>query len=346
MTEIQIKKLNDEPDIWDEFVKDCDQGTIFHTYGWLKIINKHDDKFTLEMLGGYYGQELIGVFPLFIRYGKWINHAVSPLLPIFSPYGGPLFNSINRNQNSIESIIFGFISAVEQYLSEKKVNHMHFITTFPFEDVRIFNWNGYNNLSPKYTYVLNLKQSKDEILQNMEKNKRYNIIRGLKNKKIILKKIQPSEEFIDAFWSLMIKTHERSNIKVPSIKKILSELILTYPANISIHAGFYESKIVAIDINVHFNYKIHTLLAASDRDFLKHNIPNLLLWDEIQSGIENGYKSMDLVGANVPSIAKFKAGFNPTLQIYYQIEKSSLFPFNQIDRTCLILKDRLYSLMK
>lgn len=346
MADILIKRLNDYPEIWDTFVKECDHGTIFHTYGWLKIINKHYN-FKLEMLGGYSGQTLIAIFPIFIQSSRWINYAVSPLLSVFAPYGGPLFNIINKNQESSESIRYGFINKVEKYLSDKKVNHMNFITTFPFEDVRMFRWNGYNNISPCYTYVLNLMKSKDEIWQNMSKDRKYSIRKALNNQNVVIKKIQPTEEFIDAFWELWIKTHVRSNIKLPSIKKIFEELVFTYyPTNISIMVGFYESKIVAIDINVNFNNKMHYLLGASDSDFWKYDIPSLLLWEGIQSAIENRFTIMDFVGANVYSIAKFKVSFNPEIKVYYNIEKINLFPFNQIDRTCMILKDNLNKLLK
>lgn len=342
--DIAIERLNNKKEIWDEFIGNCDSGTIFHTSKWLETICKHDN-ITLEMLGGYKGQELIGIFPIFIKKGKRINSAFSPPPISLTPYGGPLFNRINRNQEKSESIKFSFISAVDRYLSRKKINHMNFITTFPFENVRMFTWNKYE-VSPMYIYSLNLIVSKD-LLQTFNKHKRSRIVKGMQNKNITIKSISPSEEFIDVFWDLWKKTHERSNIQVPSIKNLLKDLIFTfYPNNLLVLVGYHKSEIAAIFILTYFNKIIHSWLSASDSDFLKYHITDLIKWQGIQFAIENGFTTMDLGGANVPSVAKFKVGFNPVAKVYYQIEKLDLLPFNLLDKTYQISKDRLYRLLK
>jgi hypothetical protein len=344
--DIAIERLNNKKEIWDEFIGNCDSGTVFHTSKWLETICKYDN-FTLEMLGGYKGQKLVGIFPIFIKKGKWINSAFSPPPISLTPYGGPLFDIKNTNQDKRESLQFSFIHAVDRYLSGEKINHMNFITTFPFEDVRLFMWHRYA-ASPKYTYIANLITSKDTLWQTLGKNKRSKIRKGQENKSITIKSLSPSGEFIDMFWDLWEKTHKRSNIKVPLIKKLLKDIIfMLYPDNLAILAGYYESEIAAINLYPHSNNKrIHYWLGASDSNFWKYHVPDLLQWRGIQFAIENGFATMDLVGANVPSIAKFKVGFNPVVKVYYQIEKLDSLPFNLLDKTYHVLKGRLFRLLE
>ena len=63
--EIELK-IAQEPDaqLWDHIVDSSPQGTLFHTWKWLKIAEKHTAT-KLYPLMGIKGETVIGVLPIF-----------------------------------------------------------------------------------------------------------------------------------------------------------------------------------------------------------------------------------------------------------------------------------------
>ena len=59
--------------------------------------------------------------------------------------------------------------------------------------------------------------------------------------------------------------------------------------------------------------KAYWLMAGSTARGKKKGIPSLLLWQIIEDLHKMGFKELDMVGANTPSIAFFKRGFGGKL---------------------------------
>ena len=106
MIEIRVI-LEEEAGEWDDLVNKSPQGSIFHTWRWLKIVEKHTNS-KLYPLIGMKGNTPIGIFPIFFKK-KSLNMVFSPPPGSAIPYLGPAIVNYNAlKQSKRESIYKGF----------------------------------------------------------------------------------------------------------------------------------------------------------------------------------------------------------------------------------------------
>ena len=94
-TKYGIRLLREQEwDIWDRFVFQQRDGTIFHTSIWLR----HQQDRNFEIYGVFYNGELVAGMPLCIKKKAGFRIAA---LPIMTPYNGPVFGDALYRQNDI-----------------------------------------------------------------------------------------------------------------------------------------------------------------------------------------------------------------------------------------------------
>ena len=82
--------------LWDEIVFSSDEGTLFHTWKWLKIMEKHNRKkiFFRKYPGILYPlivrerEEIIGLIPIFFYNSPLLKIAASPPFSVENYYLG------------------------------------------------------------------------------------------------------------------------------------------------------------------------------------------------------------------------------------------------------------------
>ena len=78
MSKIKVNVADEEETKkWDSYVEESSQGSVFHQYDFLKIMEKHSNS-KLHLLTGYKGDKLIGLFPIF-------EISKGPISAVFSP---------------------------------------------------------------------------------------------------------------------------------------------------------------------------------------------------------------------------------------------------------------------
>ena len=76
--EIQLKIAQEQDaQLWDRIVESSQQGTLFHSWKWLKIAEKHTQT-QLYPLMGIKGETVIGILPIFLMKKFGISAAFSP----------------------------------------------------------------------------------------------------------------------------------------------------------------------------------------------------------------------------------------------------------------------------
>ncbi len=340
MSKFKVEVINDDPETWEKFISECPESTIFHSISWLKVLDEIAEE-NLILLGCYHGKELVSAFPIFLKKEKRIRTVLSPLPRVFTYYGGPLFKISGKRQSKREFIYFNSIKSYHDYLIQSKINNFNLKTYPGFQDPRMFQWLNFAVL-PKYTYVINLRKNEKEMWQSLDTNTRRIIRKGLSTENIILEELSPNDNSIDVFWEIFEESHERKYIKVPFIKNELKKVFNSlHPENLEIICGRMNDNIGAFEINLKYGKKLYGWLAASKTDLLGYNLPDLLCWETILRGINSGYHSLEFIGANVKSVAKFKCKYNPNLSIYYEISKTDLETHKLIDRLSQILKNKI-----
>lgn len=184
---------------------------------------------------------------------------------------------------------------------------------------------SHHPLFTKYTFVLDLTKSEDELLKVMHPKTRYNIRVAQKHGVIIKQNDTPSA--FAAYQKLSIETTKRQKFYAhnPTYHQTMWDT-LSQEKIATLWTAEYNGEILAAWILFLWKDTIYYPYGASSRNHREVMAPNLLLWEIMKWGKKNGYKKFDLWGALGPEPAEgydpkdpwlgfhtFKEGYHPDL---------------------------------
>lgn len=176
-------------------------------------------------------------------------------------------------------------------------------------------------LFPKYTFVLDLTKSEEELLKNMHPKSRYNIRVAQKHGVAISNDDTPLA--LDAYLRLTRETTNRQGFYAHNetyhrtMWKVLSKAGIA-----KLWTATYQKKILAAWILFCWKDTIYYPYGSSSREHRDVMAPNLLLWEIARWGKAHGYKKFDLWGSLGPNpdpndpwygFHRFKEGYHPEL---------------------------------
>lgn len=168
-----------------------------------------------------------------------------------------------------------------------------------------------SGIQPENTLLINLHQSKQQLLTSFHSKTRYNIKLASKNG-LVVKKLD--KEALSAVWPLFNKTSTRSNFRLHD--KNYYEKMLTIPT-CQLWSVEHGNNNIAVAITAYFGDTITYLHGASDYQYRSLMAPYLLHWEIINWAKENNFRWYDLHGiapANQPqhplnNVSRFKLGW-------------------------------------
>jgi len=182
-------------------------------------------------------------------------------------------------------------------------------------------------LFTKYTFLIDLKKSDDELLEKMHSKTRYNIKVAKKHEV----KIVEDDDF-EAYWQLMLETTKRQKFYAHSKKyhKMMWETLKGNKDGLKEHLliAKYLSPIdkqnldLAAWILFEFKDTLYYPYGASSSRFRNVMASNLMMWEAIQFGKKHKLQTFDLWGALGPKpdtsdawygFHRLKLGYNPLL---------------------------------
>jgi hypothetical protein len=163
--EFEIRVLDpSEFTLWDEFVEQSPQGTLFHSTLWLQATDR-----PFQLLGCFRGGELRGGFALSL-----VGHrAAGRPLPAFTPYLGILYPQSSAkyvtelsNNKEIASALATFLKSEFDWVDLKFAPEVI--------DLQPFIWEGFD-VGLRYTYRLAVQNLKS-VFDDMDASRRRNIV--------------------------------------------------------------------------------------------------------------------------------------------------------------------------
>ena len=180
---------------------------------------------------------------------------------------------------------------------------------------------SHHPLFTKYTFVLDLTKSEEELLKAMHPKTRYNIKVAQKHG-VVVREDNSSDAF-DTYLSLTKETTSRQGFYAHNETYHRRMWEILFPAGIArLWTAVYQEKIVAAWIIFVWKDTMYYPYGASSREHRETMAPNLLLWEIVRWGKKAGYKKFDLWGALGPQadpndpwygFHRFKQGFGPEL---------------------------------
>ncbi len=307
----------DEYDLWDEFVNNSPQGTIFSSILWLKMYGE-----PFKIFGCFKGQELVGGGAVF--EDETAKNTKS--LVYFTPYQGIIFrdNSFMKIPDKIsfeKNITFSLIEELEKNYHEIFLyNHWNFI------DVRPFYWHCYGRAGDEYIVTLRYTSLVDlndisKTYEQFDDDTKYEIRKAEKN---AIEIVRGNDSF-DAFNKLHEATFNRQGIKrtdyeVKLIKRIYDALYSKRLCKL-FFAKTKDGVNSAAAMIINDCKRAYYLFGASDPETRNNGATSLLLWSIFNELHKDGLKEIDLVGVNSPKRGRFKMGFGGLLVPYMLVER-------------------------
>ncbi len=310
---------DDDLDRWNGYVERSPQGTLCHEYEALQVQADHADA-TLHPLIGFKGQEEVGLFPVFEIEKGFITTAFSPPPHLRVPYLGPAFMNMGKlKQRKRERRQKRFIEGCFEWVAEELApKYAHLRTSTAFADSRPFKWNEYD-VSPEYTYVVDLSPDEDELLMTFSSDARSNITNTDDDAYEI--EVGGDEE-IRLIVDQVRRRYESQGVSF----NVTEEFVLDLANRADTGAvrpytlrsdGEFLGGILALE---HGNTTGRWLGGVRTDANVDLPTNDLLDWAVMSDGLDRGLTEYDLIGADNPRINQYKAKFNPGLRTYYSIE--------------------------
>lgn len=312
--DFELLELNeDQYNLWDSFVDESPQGTVFHKTSWLQSF----DDYKLQILAIIHKKTLVAGIPLVYTSGYGIKFAINPP---FTAYLGIIFRESNQKYNTKLSFEKEFSKVVARKL-KNFAPYIDYVFHYNFVDATPFIWNGFS-VKPYYTYVLNLEKHQNAIWEDMEKDTRNRISRA---ERYNLKYVDGSPTELAELISL---SYERKNQKPPYSKQTYEKFLKKFSKNVPVKSIIMKNndKLIAGGSIVYDHNRAYYFFAgiSSDSEFKGTN--QLVVWTLIKHArTVLGLKEFDLLGWPNEGVERFVRGFGGKLTQGVYIYKPSRF---------------------
>ncbi|MBN1291477.1 MAG: GNAT family N-acetyltransferase [Candidatus Latescibacteria bacterium] len=309
---MKIQRIDDEA-LWDSFVSSSPQGSVFSKTRWIKAAAAAQGGLP-RFIGVIEDNKLAaGVTGIELSKGGFRKITT----PVLTPYGGVIYRAwAGKRKSEEESYNMDCSGKLIEYIGSR-YQYSFLIHSPGITDIRPFTWAGWQE-KVRYTYVMDLTDI-EKIWDQMERRVR-----------TVLRKAESDLELhgaieITDFGELYEHIYKDRGKRLPIEKKTVTAMVSDI-----LNSGLGEMRTVlnkAGDV-------VSSMVVVSDETnayaWISGSIPesnssgafSLLFWDVIRRYSEN-CTYLDMVGANIPSVAFFKKGFGAKLKPYYVTERYS-----------------------
>lgn len=173
---IEVRKATAaDAEQWNRIVDRSEQSSPFHYYEALQLLEEYSGT-ELHPLIGFKGQQPVGVLPVFERRMGPLTLALSPPdgLEVFY-LGIALANPPELKQRKVERRNRRFVEATVEWIDRSLDPDLtHIRTVDRYTDVRPLKNEGFD-VTPYYTYVVDLDRDKEDVLMGFSGDARSNV---------------------------------------------------------------------------------------------------------------------------------------------------------------------------
>jgi hypothetical protein len=300
---LTIQPINRE--VWQDFLKGISEGSLFHRWEWQDII---EIGFGLKVnrLGLFDDMGVLqGLLPLAERRMSLLKLAGSSLSGAATPHAGPI-GAVRLEEA---------LSALEGYAAKSHLDYLE-VTLPGMTGKEVFEQQGYT-VEELLTLDLALPEDEASLWAGLEVRCR-NAVRKAEKSGVEVIEPQTLEEWLEPYYQLSVGVYRRQEKEPPFNKEYFTALWqkLQPTGDLVVLLARYEGKIIAGGIFPRDNNVGYYLDGVSDKEYNKVVPNNLIQWEYLKRAQAMGIKRYDMVGANIPSIAKFKKSFGSIERTY------------------------------
>lgn len=307
--------------IWDDFVHNHPEGSVFLCSYWLKnLFDSLNTGIEFRILCVFdNNKNIIGGFAFGIK-------KAAGLISILFPPPNTLYWHIlvsNRETKYQGKNISHKRELIQRILDilEKDMDILNFLAPNSTIDIRPYTWKGYSQ-KVLYTYILEINDL-ESTYDLFDPSLKRQIKKGEKSNYNINSGINP--EIAETFLKLQSLSFDRQSKSFSFKKNDFLRFIAKIRdfVNLQFHIIYQDNKPVygialLIDNNIAYYW-----LAGGDPEYFDTGLNQLLLWNIIKDLKKREIKYFDFVGANTESITNYKSKYNFTLTPYYALSKQN-----------------------
>ena len=267
--EVRELEKNDEK-AWDEYVLNSDTSTFFHQIGWKNVIEKtygHEPHYLIAEEDG----DIKGILPIFFLNSRIFGEKFVSVP--FGPYGGMCVDDHVAE--------YALIKRAKKIVKEKDANYLE-IRSLSDNGSRLITNDAY------VTLILSLESNSDLIWDKFSKKVR-NATRKAINSGVEIKMGNNHCRNFFHMYSINMR-----NLGAPvHAYSFFANLLSEFPEQTEISVIMYEGKVIAGAFLLDFKDTIISGWASSDKSYKNFNPNNLLYWEIIKKGCQEGYKYFD-----------------------------------------------------
>ena len=298
-----------DPAAWDAFVRSSGNGTVFSTSAWLDAVAPLMGGRTVRVGAMREGQIVAGVGFVEIDRGGF-RKAASPIL---TPYCGFLHGgALEGEEDSSGEELAGLV----RFLRER-YHHVLLAHDPKFTDIRPFSWQGWR-AAVRYTYLLDIGDP-ERVREKFRTRARRQIARAEKEFRV----------GAGCDPAAIGAIHEQTFRAKGEHPLVSGSQVAAFAARLA-GLGLIEVRtaldrhddVAGMQLNVLSGDTVYTLVYGTAPGYHDRGVDSFLMSEAVKRYAGN-YRCLDLVGANIPSIAFFKKGFGGDLKPYYVTERYS-----------------------
>jgi len=313
-----------DPQKWDSFVMASPQGSLYALHGYASTVAAEWQAAIVHQ-----GGEWRAVMP-FVAKQKWgLTYSFQPLCCqywgiLFAPFSERFYKQTCEERKCLELLlpVWARFRLVKYHLSPT------------IHDLLPFHWNAFT-LKPRVSYVLELKNDKQQLWAEVASSLQRQIKKG---KKYDLQ--YASYHDISMLFSLIEKQKTAGHDILSGakdgeklLKKVGAFLLENRFAKLFFIHQKENPKPLAVGLFAYFKGRCIYMIGAYDPDEKQLGAMSQLMWHTILDAQQNNCEIFDFEGSMIQGVEGFFRKFGAKPQTYFEISKNTLpLPLRWMDK--------------
>lgn len=295
---------------------------VFHTPEALAVVDEYADG-DLRLLGGFRGQEPVGLLPVFVREQWSFTFVLSPPPGLSVPQLGPILMSTSPKRRKQEKLNERFTEAVLEAVDADAPRTLFGMVGGPrYADPRPYRWTDLN-VEPRFSYALDLDgRSEGDVLDAFTRDLRSEI-RKRDDLDVSIERGGPDEA--ERICGNLKQRHAEQGLTYPTPPEYTGDLVDALGERARVYVARAPDGTFLSGITVLYsNDEAMFWQGGTKANYENVSVNSLLHWkiieDILTDSALDGIERYDLGNANNRRIARYKSKFDAELRPHYEVK--------------------------
>jgi len=299
--------------VWRDFVNEHPQGNVFQTPEMFQVFSRAKGyRPDLRAAIRENGQVLALLLPVQVSLQNGLFRRLTTRAIV---YGSTLCTPDAAGKEALAAILKDYSKKASREGLFTELRHQSDLSAYQ----PIFTECGFS-YEEHLNYLIKIDCSPDEVFSKIGPRTRKHIRHELKRGQIVIEEIHDLSQ-INIIYEVIKKSYLQAHVPIASISLFEAAFDVLYPQNmIKFTLARVGGDFIASSVELIYKDVIYGWYGGVDRAFSSYTPSELLTWQILKWGAENGYRTYDFGGAGNPDqkygVRDFKAKFGGRLVCY------------------------------